>query len=142
MPYRIIDKCIGCSVCKKICPANAIVGKRGKVHEVVPDRCIDCGACGRVCPQEAVLDEKGRMCERMRFRSRWEKPVFDNEKCISCTVCIESCPTACLSLWFTRDHENTRGYPILKKERDCIACGICVSECPVDAVKMVAPSSA
>ena len=98
--------------------------------------------CGRVCPQEAVLDEKGRICERMRFRSRWEKPVFDNEKCISCTVCIEACPTACLSLWFTRDHENTRGYPILKKERDCIACGICVSECPVDAVKMVAPSSA
>jgi len=141
MAYKIIDKCIGCSVCMKICPANAIVGERSKVHKVIPERCIDCGACGRVCPQEAILDEKGRLTQRMRFRSRWEKPVFDNEKCISCKICIENCPTACLSLWFTRDHENTKGVPILETERDCIACGICVDECPVDAVKLEKPGS-
>ena len=139
MPYSITDKCIGCSVCKKVCPTEAITGERSKLHKIDPALCIDCGACGRVCPQEAVLDPDRRVCPRVRFKSRWEKPRLQKEKCISCWICVETCPVNCLGWTFTRDTEDTRGYPYLKEDRLCIACGFCADDCPTDAMEMVTP---
>jgi formate hydrogenlyase subunit 6/NADH:ubiquinone oxidoreductase subunit I len=138
MPYAINDKCIGCSVCKKVCPTDAITGTRGKVHKVAADLCIDCGACGLVCPQEAVLDFSGKTCRRVRFKARWEKPVIDREKCVSCLACVEACPMDCLDWTWTPDTVNRRAYPALNPQVTCIACGFCARECPVDAIVMAA----
>lgn len=141
MAYQINDKCIGCGVCKKVCPTKAIEGKRSGLHKVIADLCIDCGACGRVCPQEAILDEHRNVCQRIRFRSRWEKPQIDRNLCISCNACIDACPVDCLGLTFTEDTADRRVFPYLEHPPDCIACRFCQIECPVDAVKMVAPAA-
>ena len=46
--------CIGCGVCKKQCPSEAIVGERKNAHYIIVDRCIGCGACVDVCPKQSI----------------------------------------------------------------------------------------
>lgn len=46
--------CIGCTRCKKECPAGAIVGELKKPHVIDPEKCVGCGACVPVCPKKAI----------------------------------------------------------------------------------------
>lgn len=47
--------CIGCGVCRKQCPSQAIIGERKQAHYVIVDRCIGCGACAPACPKDAII---------------------------------------------------------------------------------------
>jgi len=56
--YRIdADKCRGCTMCAKKCPAGAILGAVKSPHYVIPDKCIGCGTCVEVCKFDAVVRE-------------------------------------------------------------------------------------
>jgi two-component system NtrC family sensor kinase len=50
------EKCQGCYVCVRNCPAKAIKIREG-LAEVVKERCIDCGLCIRVCVTNAKQAE-------------------------------------------------------------------------------------
>ena len=53
--YEIIpSKCIGCGMCKRVCPADAITGEVKKPHHIDPDKCIKCGACVEKCKFDAI----------------------------------------------------------------------------------------
>jgi Pyruvate/2-oxoacid:ferredoxin oxidoreductase delta subunit len=124
----------------RVCPVEAIDGSPKERHRILADVCIDCGACGRICPYASVKNPEGLVCARIRFRSRWPKPVFDNRRCMGCTICVEACPTSCIALNTDRGSRETIRYPVLKAVRHCIGCAFCMLECPVDAVNMETPA--
>jgi len=47
-------KCVGCTACARVCPANAIAGERKQPHAVDQTTCIKCGQCFEVCKFRAV----------------------------------------------------------------------------------------
>jgi len=60
-------KCVGCLLCLKNCPVDAISGERKQVHVIDQDLCIKCGACLDVCPPKvsAVVRYTGKKKERV-----------------------------------------------------------------------------
>jgi len=44
------DKCQGCGICLRSCPAECIAGDKRMVHVIDQDRCVKCGTCLEVCP--------------------------------------------------------------------------------------------
>ncbi|MDD5408772.1 MAG: NADH-ubiquinone oxidoreductase-F iron-sulfur binding region domain-containing protein, partial [Candidatus Omnitrophica bacterium] len=52
--YEITDKCVGCTACKKACPAEAISGAPKAKHIIDINKCIKCGACFKICKFSAI----------------------------------------------------------------------------------------
>lgn len=51
------DKCRGCTLCARTCPADAITGVVREVHMIDPDKCLKCGACIEKCRFGAIYKE-------------------------------------------------------------------------------------
>jgi NADH:ubiquinone oxidoreductase subunit F (NADH-binding)/ferredoxin len=48
------EKCIGCTVCARKCPAECISGARKELHVIDQSRCVKCGQCYEVCRFDAI----------------------------------------------------------------------------------------
>ncbi len=58
LSYHIdADKCRGCTLCARTCPAGAIEGKVKEPHMIHQDKCIKCGACMEKCRFGAIYKE-------------------------------------------------------------------------------------
>ncbi|MCX7885471.1 MAG: NADH-quinone oxidoreductase subunit NuoF [Caloramator sp.] len=56
--YKInAEKCVGCTMCSKQCPVNAIHGERKQAHIIDQDKCIKCGNCIKTCKFNAIYTE-------------------------------------------------------------------------------------
>lgn len=54
LTYDINDQCIGCTVCAKACPIEAITGVVKEKHQIDQALCIKCGACYSRCRFGAI----------------------------------------------------------------------------------------
>ena len=48
------DWCIGCTLCIKACPVDAIVGANKLMHTVIEPYCTGCALCLPVCPVDCI----------------------------------------------------------------------------------------
>ena len=63
LSYEIeADKCFGCGMCAKQCPADAIQvtdytapGKKKPAYAIDKDKCVKCGACVASCKFKAII---------------------------------------------------------------------------------------
>ncbi len=49
------EKCKGCTMCARICPAGAISGNLKEAHVINKEKCLKCGACIEKCKFNAIV---------------------------------------------------------------------------------------
>ena len=54
LTYTILDSCVGCLLCAKVCPTKAITGELKKVHVLDQTKCTHCGECHKACRTDAI----------------------------------------------------------------------------------------
>jgi formate hydrogenlyase subunit 6/NADH:ubiquinone oxidoreductase subunit I len=144
-------------------------GFRGQ-HSIDWGRCIGCSLCSRVCPNDCITVEKIEVVETASLRSIQDekkghitRPGVDTGRCLYCGFCGEFCPTSAweyttvvelaeperqdlvLSAKQIRRPRDRETVPVVNKiqehphldEETCIGCKRCERNCPTRCIEMV-----
>jgi formate hydrogenlyase subunit 6/NADH:ubiquinone oxidoreductase subunit I len=139
MPHFIMDNCIGCTACSKVCPTECISGDKKELHIIDAELCIDCGVCGNVCPVEAIIDNVGAVVTKKRITKDRRKARVHVELCSGCVFCVDACPYGALEMVAAPDNAGEAiGLQPLQVakviEAKCTGCRICEEVCIKEAV--------
>ncbi len=140
MAYYIAEECIGCTICAKKCPTDAIFGNTKKLHWIDEDLCIDCGVCGSYCPVDCIYDTN--MNQTFHIKKAKDRPiaVVIDERCTGCDWCIAACPFDCLELG-ARDDGDFFAVAKMVDPKACVACKLCEEACSdKEAIKVLWPN--
>lgn len=151
-PLYIMENCIACGVCAKVCPNDAISidievkfdGRRFlKSYILDYSKCDSCMKCVEKCREGSMVKVEGEKPEgvydlkalielkhKLGFFTR-KKSTFVDE-CIGCLLCVVTCPLNAVS------YEDSNGIRMIKIDLTiCEGCGMCVTNCPNYALSLV-----
>ena len=77
MPWIDENKCVGCGICIRECPVDAISMKEGKA-EIDMEKCIRCGKCHDICPQETVRHDSEKIPLEIKENLEKTKKLMKN----------------------------------------------------------------
>ena len=161
-----LDKnlCVGCEICKVICPREAIEikkqpkqqGQRARrpVFDVNAQKCTYCGMCELICPFNALRvmingEHVVSVVEKESFPELIHEIEVDATKCISdCVECEKACPLNLIKIsLLTGDgkqishsevdsHQNKDSLKVQVdiKKDLCPCCRLCETKCPEGAI--------
>ncbi len=117
-------ECIGCTLCIRACPVDAIVGASRMMHTVIGEECTGCELCIPPCPVNCIDLVPSPVNRKV------ELPVPE-QPCIHCHLCMTACPKdlAPQQLLFFR--ESTDVADSLGLDH-CVECRICDRVCPAE----------
>ena len=122
--------CVGCGLCEKACPQNAIRLENG-IAVVDKELCIGCGLCEKTCPKNVIhMVPKHQNVFDCCSNPEKGKPVMDVCKvgCIGCTKCSKVCPEGAIAM----------SDSLARIDADkCTGCGTCVEACPTKCMKRI-----
>jgi Fe-S oxidoreductase len=79
------EKCIGCGVCKQLCPQKTIEGELKKPHKIIQEGCISCGICYKNCKFDAIVVKSPSMYSTImpaakifnKVEEKWSLSLYD-----------------------------------------------------------------
>ncbi|MBN1378256.1 MAG: electron transport complex subunit RsxB [Gammaproteobacteria bacterium] len=83
----VIDEqvCIGCTLCIRACPVDAILGATKQMHTVIADECTGCKLCVSPCPVDCIS-----MVAFDETLETWRWPFPDNKGTVP--ILVETAP--------------------------------------------------
>ncbi len=135
MPVQVArirePECLGCTLCIKVCPVDAIIGAQGCLHGVLEDQCTGCELCLAACPVDCI-DLLERSEDAQARRVPRTKALAEPLGCIRCGRCDDICPRniPVRALWWSIRQNAHEPASLDPGAQDCIACGLCDTHCP------------
>jgi 4Fe-4S ferredoxin len=158
--------CVGCEICKVICPREAIeIKKQSKqpgqkaqrpIIDVNVQKCSYCGMCEPMCPFDALRVKVNEqhivpVVEKESFPKLIHEIEVDSTKCgIDCVECEKACPLKLIkvTLFTPEGKEISRNEAGSHKNKNDIkvqvdinkdqspCCRICEFKCPEGAIRV------
>jgi 4Fe-4S ferredoxin len=139
-----LDPCIGCELCRQVCPREAITLKKwgGNITQpfIDPEECSLCGLCATFCPTNAVKlvarnSLKGTEEEVTPILDVGGVPHFSMGMKLDTSLCPEGCDE-CVQVCPREAMVFSEGKVHLDRSR-CLSCSHCQDACPVEgAIKV------